>query len=210
MPRKGRPREFDREEALLQAMRVFWARGYEGATLTELQQAMGGIAAPSFYAAFGSKEALFGEAVELYSQTLGAPMIRGLEERSTAREAIEALLENAVEAFTKPGLPRGCMLVQAAVNGIPASKSVHEYVRGLRERRRKAIRRRLQRGVTEGELPSKLDLGALASFYTTVMDGLAVQARDGASRKTLQVAARCAMAAWDKKAYIHKKAMLKV
>ena len=202
MAGKGRPREFDREEALLKAMRVFWARGYEGATLAELQDAMGGITAPSFYAAFGSKEALFREAVELYSQTLGAPMIRGLDEKATAREAVEALLENAVEAFTKPGLPRGCMLVQAAVNGAAASKSVHEYVRDLRERRRRAIRRRLQRGVAEGELPAREDVGALANFYTTVMDGLAIQAREGASRKTLQVAAHCAMAAWAKKAML--------
>ncbi len=197
MARRGRPRSFDREDALRRAMEVFWALGYEGATLTGLQEAMGGITAPSFYAAFGSKEDLFREAVELYSKTLGVPMMKALAEEPTARASLEALLQAAVEAFCRPGKPRGCLLVLGAINSMPANKSVRDHLRGLRARRQKVIQERLQRGVAEGELPSSLDLGALASFYTTVVDGLAIQARDGASRKTLTFAVRCAMAAWD-------------
>ncbi len=193
----GRPRTFDREEALLRAMEVFWAHGYEGATLNDLQQAMGGITPPSFYAAFRSKEALFREAVELYSSTLGMPMMQALAERPTAREAIEALLLGAVVAFSKSGRPRGCFLVLGAINIAPANKSVQDYLRLLRGRRRKLIEQRLARGVEEGELPTSLDLKALASFYTTVIDGLAIQARDGASRESLKFSVRCAMAAWD-------------
>ncbi len=179
-------------------MEVFWELGYEGATLTDLQHAMGGITAPSFYAAFRSKEELFREAVELYSRTLGLPMMTALAETPTARAAIEALLKAAVEAFTKPGKPRGCMLVLGAMNSMPANKSVQEYLRGLRARRRRAVQKRLLRGVAEGELPSGLDLDALASFYTTVVDGLAIQARDRASRKALRSATQGAMAAWDR------------
>jgi len=149
------------------------------------------------YAAFGSKEELFREAVELYSRTLGAPMMKALAEEPTARASLEALLQAAVEAFCRPGKPRGCLLVLGAINSMPANKSVRDHLRGLRARRQKVIQERLQRGVAEGELPSGLDLGALASFYTTVVDGLAIQARDGASRKTLTYAVRCAMAAWD-------------
>lgn len=197
MARRGRPRSFDREVALRRAMEVFWALGYEGATLTGLQEAMCGITAPSFYAAFGSKEDLFREAVELYSKTLGVPMMKALAEEPTARASLEALLQAAVEAFCRPGKPRGCLLVLGAINSMPANKSVRDHLRGLRARRQKVIQERLQRGVAEGELPSGLDLGALASFYTTVVDGLAIQARDGASRKTLTFAVRCAMAAWD-------------
>jgi len=197
MARRGRPRSFDREVALRRAMEVFWALGYEGATLTGLQEAMGGITAPSFYAAFGSKEDLFREAVELYSKTLGVPMMKALAEEPTARASLEALLQAAVEAFCRPGKPRGCLLVLGAINSMPANKSVRDHLRGLRARRQKVIQERLQRGVAEGELPSGLDLGALASFYTTVVDGLAIQARDGASRKVLKFAVRCAMAAWD-------------
>ena len=178
-------------------MQVFWALGYEGATLNQLQEAMGGIAPPSFYAAFGSKEGLFREAVELYSRTLGLPMMKALAEGTTARASIEALLRAAVESFCKPGLPRGCFLVFGGIHNVPANRTVQDYVRGLRLRRQKAIQRRLQRAVDEGELPRKLDLVALATFYTTVIDGLAIQARDGVSRQALNFAAGCAMAAWD-------------
>jgi len=198
MARRGRPRSFDREEALLRAMKVFWALGYEGATLTDLQKAMGGITAPSLYAAFGSKEELFREAVELYSRTLGLPMVNALAEGPTARASIEGLLHAAVAAFCKRGAPRGCMLLLGAINGTPANKSVRDHLRKLRARREKVIRQRLERGVAEGELPMGVDLDALASFYTTVVDGLAIQARDGASRKALGFAVRCAIAAWDR------------
>ncbi len=197
MPQRGRPRGFNRETALLRAMEVFWAHGYEGATLAALQSAMGGITPPSFYAAFGSKEALFREAVEIYSKTLGAPMARALEEPSTAREAVAALLHASINAFSKPGLPRGCMLVLGAIDSSPANRAIRDYLRRLRARRQKTILRRLQRGLKEGEFGRGLDLRALASFYATVIDGLAIQARDGASRKTLVSAADCALAAWD-------------
>jgi AcrR family transcriptional regulator len=197
MATRGRPRSFDRHKALLQAMKIFWARGYEGATLSDLQETMGGIGAPSFYAAFGSKEALFREAVELYSRTLGAPMMKVLAEEPAVRDALANLLHSAVEAFCKPGAPRGCMLVLGAINSSPASKGVQDYLRGLRRRRQKAIQKRLARAVAEGEMPAGRDLKALASFLTTVIDGLAIQARDGASRKTLHFGADCALAAWD-------------
>ena len=196
MTPRGRPRSFDRQAALRQAMQVFWALGYEGATLNELQEAMGGIAPPSFYAAFGSKEELFREAVELYSRTLGAPMMKALEDGSTALDSIRALLDAAVESFCRPGLPRGCFLVLGAFNNVPSNKNVEDYVRSLRVRRQKAIQKRLQRGVDEGELPKTLDLPAMAAFYTTVIDGLAIQARDGVSQKALRFSVNCAMAAW--------------
>ena len=197
VPRRGRPRTFDREDALLRAMKVFWALGYEGATLEDLQRAMGGIGAPSFYAAFGSKEQLFREAVELYSRTLGAPMMQALVEGPTARASVEALLHSAIQAFRKPGAPRGCMLVLGAMNSAPAKKSVQDYLRSLRKRRSQAVAQRLQRGVAEGELPSTLDPSALAAFVVTVIDGLAIQAKDGVSRQSLDFAADCAMSAWD-------------
>ena len=195
---RGRPRGFDRKAALLQAMHVFWTLGYEGASLTALQQAMGGITAPSFYAAFGSKERLFREAVELYSSTLGRPMMDALASEPSVRTALEALLKAAAAAFTKPGKPRGCMLVFSAINVTPANRAIQDHLRSLRARRRKLIRERLQRAAAEGELPSGADWKELASFFTTVIDGLAIQARDGASRRTLQLTARCAMAAWDR------------
>jgi AcrR family transcriptional regulator len=196
--RRGRPRSFDREKALRRAMEIFWALGYEGTTLTDLQDAMGGITAPSFYAAFGSKESLFREAVELYKNTYGAPMLRALTEGPTARESVKLMLYAAVESFSYPNTPHGCMLMTGAINCTRANRDVEEHLRDMRSRRQRIIRQRLRRGVQEGDLPPGLDLIALASFYTTVLDGLSTQARDGASRKALKAAVGCAMAAWDK------------
>ena len=197
MPRLGRPRSFDRDEALLSAMNLFWALGYEGATLLDLQRAMGGITAPSFYAAFGSKERLFREAVELYSKTQGAPMRRNITEKPTARASIEGLLRAAADSFSQPGKPHGCLLLLGAINCMPENQSVQNFMRELRVPRQKIFLQRLQRGVAEGDMPAGVNLMALAAFYIAVVDGLSIQARDGASRKSLRATVDCAMAAWD-------------
>ena len=197
MSRTGRPREFDRQHALQQAVELFWAQGYEGTTLADLQQAMGGITAPSFYAAFGSKEALFREVVERYKETEGAPVLKALVEGATARASIEGMLRAAVKHFCGQRSPRGCLMVLGGINCTPANKGVEDFLREQRSLRQTVIRQRLRRGVANGDAPSGVDLDAVASFYTTVVDGMAIQARDGASRKTLSGVVDGAMAAWD-------------
>ena len=197
MAKRGRPAGFDRAEALQRAMELFWARGYEGATLEDLQAAMGGISPPSFYHAFGSKEALFREAVDLYMATVGDPTVRALTELPTARAAIEAMLHEAADSFCCGDKPRGCLIVLGAINCSRASKDVQDHLFSIRLQAPEFIMRRLERGVAEGDLPPGLDLPALASFYTTVLHGLAIRARDGASRKALMDAVNGAMAAWE-------------
>jgi AcrR family transcriptional regulator len=198
MSRTGRPREFDRDKALQRAVDLFWAQGYEGTTLSELQKAMGGITAPSFYAAFGSKEELFREAVELYKKTQGAPIVKVLLEGPTARASFEAMLRAAAESFCGQGNnPRGCLMVSGGINCSPANQGVEDFLRDQRAIREKVIRQRLRRGVAEGDLPKVTDINALASFYTSVVDGMAIRSRDGASRNTLNAIVDCAMAAWD-------------
>jgi AcrR family transcriptional regulator len=194
---RGRPREFDRDEALLRAMHLFWARGYEGTSLAELQHVMGDISAPSFYAAFGSKQSLFREAVALYNSTQGAPMVNALAKGVTARAAIEGLLRAAVRSFCQAGAPRGCFIVLGAVNCTAANKPVETFMQQQRDFRERVIRARLERGVAEGDVPAGADVSALGMFYTTIVNGLSVQARDGASRKTLNGIVNCAIAAWD-------------
>ena len=162
-----------------------------------MQKAMGGITAPSFYAAFGSKEALFREAVELYNKTQGAPMVKALTEEPTARASIEGLLRAAVKSFCQSGNPRGCLVVLGAINCMPANKNVQDFMRDQRSIREKVIRQRLRRGVAEGDVPAVANLDALASFYTSIVDGMSMRARDGASRKVLKGIVDCAMAAWD-------------
>jgi AcrR family transcriptional regulator len=198
MARLGRPREFDRDKALEKAMNLFWKQGYEGTTLAELQKAMGGITAPSFYAAFGSKEKLFREAVALYNQVEGTPMIKALSEGATARASIESWLRAAAESFCRPDKPRGCLVVLSAVNCMPGNQEIADFMCDQRCNREKFIRQRLRRGVTEGDLQKGTDINSLASFYSTLVDGLALRANDGASRKTLIAIVERAMAAWDK------------
>jgi AcrR family transcriptional regulator len=178
-------------------MELFWERGYEGATLQDLQAAMGVISPPSFYHAFGSKEALFKEAVDLYVATIGGPLIRALEEGKTAHEAVDAMLRLTAELVSRPGKPQGCMLVLGATNCAPANKGAQEYVLGIRQQASEVIRQRLERAVGEGELSPDLDLGAVAAFYVTVLHGLGVRAGDGAPRSALMAAVDGAMAAWE-------------
>lgn len=198
MSRTGRPREFDRNEALERAMELFWAKGYEGTTLADLQNVMGGITPPSFYAAFGSKEALFREAVELYKKTQGVLVARALASGPTARASFEAFLRAAARAVCQPGRPRGCMIVLSGLNCMPANKGIDDFLRAERLHREKLIRKRLRQGVAEGDLSKKADLNALASFYIGVADALAFRARDGVSRQALSSIVDLAMAAWDK------------
>lgn len=196
MAKRGRPASFDRAEAVERAMELFWARGYEGVTLEDLLSAMGGITPPSFYHAFGSKEDLFQEAVDLYTTTFGGPIVRALQEGRTARESVDAMLRRTVESISRPGKPRGCMLVRGAMTCARSNMGPQQYVHAMRQRAPKVIKERLDRAVAEGELSAGLDTASVASFFATITHGLGVRAGDGASRPALMAAVDGAMAAW--------------
>jgi len=196
-PKRGRPRAFDRDQALASAMRVFWEKGYEGASLEELLGAMGGIGPPSFYAAFGSKERLFFEAVDLYASTFGLRPLEALNGAPTAKAGVEAMLRAAVDIDCGPDTPLGCLVVLGAVNCAPANRAVQEHLRRFRVQGPELIRRRLRRGVAEGDVPEGVDLEPLISFYATFFSGLPIRARDGTSREVLMAGVTAAMAAWD-------------
>ncbi|MEU2081591.1 TetR/AcrR family transcriptional regulator [Streptomyces albus] len=196
MAGRGRPRAFDRDAALREAMCVFWRRGYEAASLAELTEAMG-IRPPSLYAAFGSKEQLFREAVDLYMRTEGAVTPRALDEAATAREGIHRALADNACGYTEPGKPSGCMIVLAATNCTPEHAGVQELLADARCGTQRRFRDRLARGVAEGDVSSGADLDACAAFYAAVLFGLSVQARDGACRESLLGVVDAAMGAWD-------------
>jgi AcrR family transcriptional regulator len=197
VPKRGRPPTFDRDEALRGAMMVFWEKGYEGTSLDDLLAAMGMSSPPSFYAAFGSKERLFFEAVELNSQTFGLRPIQALEAARTARDGVRAMLRASVEIFTGAETPAGCLVFLGAVNCAPVSKSIQDRMVGYRAQVSNVIRNRLARGMADGDVPSGIDLEPVVSLYATLLNGLPLRARDGASRTELLVGVEAAMTAWD-------------
>jgi AcrR family transcriptional regulator len=193
---RGRPRAFDPDAALRQALDLFWERGYEGTSLNDLAAAMG-IASASIYACFGSKEQLFRQTMALYGATAGASPRRALREQPTARGAIHAMLRATANEITHPDRPHYCMLILAAPTGAVENHVVREFLADLRRGMFATIRDRLARGVADGDLAAPAtSLDAIARYYTTVVQGLSVQARDGASRAELEAVITCAMAAW--------------
>ncbi len=195
MARSGRPRGFDRDEALQRAMKVFWEKGYDNASMPELTKAMG-INAPSLYAAFGSKASLFREAVSLYAEKQAKAIWSYLDDAPTAREGISAVLHTSAEEFSRSGEPRGCLVVLAGIQGT----SDPEVCAELKARRKSTtirIAQCLQRSVLRGELPDNTPVQDIAHFYATVQQGMSLQARDGASKKTLHHIADTAMAGWN-------------
>ena len=196
MAERGRPRTFDRNAALQKALELFWEKGYEGTSLANLTAAMG-INAPSLYGAFGSKEQLFREAVARYGEEEGGCTRVELLRAPTARAGVENMLMAAARAGTLPGKPKGCLIVLGAPTGTDEHAAVREMLCDSRRQMQALILQRLREGARQGELPAHADLPGLAGFYSTVLNGMAIQARDGASCKALQQSVKLAMHAWD-------------
>lgn len=191
-PVRGRPRSFDREQALERAMHVFWMHGYETASLADLTAAMG-INPPSLYAAFGDKEQLFLEAVGRYLETLRTGWAV-LHQAHTARDAIGRLLDWTAGLMTQSRGPRGCLLMMSTTNC--SSRTVRDAIAELRSIGEAQIRECLQRGIEQGEISAGVDAAGLAKFFVTVIMGMSMQARDGATRENLLEIASVAMRSW--------------
>jgi AcrR family transcriptional regulator len=191
----GRPRGFDRDAALEAAMFLFWRKGFAATSMNDLCDAMG-VRSPSLYAAFGSKEALYLEAVEHYVRTQGPPVWDKLAEGATACAGIENLLMAGTESLPKSrATPAGCMAVLAAV-GDEWPAAITRVVKKVRLEMLGMLRSRLETAVAKGELPASTDIDGLSRFYLSVFQGMAIQARDGASQAELKAVAAAAMAGW--------------
>jgi AcrR family transcriptional regulator len=192
---RGRPREFDRDRALQAAMLVFWRKGFFATSMTDLCEAMG-IRSPSLYAAFGSKENLYVEAVEHYTKTVLPAAFGCLEGTGPARSCVENLLLAAAKGLRKSAkVPGGCMVTLSVLDeDVPAP--VMTALRKARRDSLESVRARLQTAVADGELPASTDVNHLSRFYVGVVQSIAIQARDGATLSELEGMARIAMRAW--------------
>ena len=191
----GRPREFDRDAALDAAMRLFWRKGFASTSMNDLCDAMG-IGSPSLYAAFGCKETLYREAVARSLHTIGPPLWNKLTEASTARAGMESFLLAAAESFPESEAnPAGCMATLGAVcDEWPAA--IAEDVRNARLDGLRIFRSLLEAAVAKRELPASTGVDGLSRFFLGIFQGMAMQARDGATPTELKGVAKAAMMAW--------------
>ena len=181
---RGRPREFSVDEALSAALRVFWSKGYEGASLTDLTDAMG-ITRPSLYAAFGNKEALFRKALDLYEHEKQAYVGAALE-APTARGVAERFLEGSLEMQTSGSDPKGCLGVISSVACGSEAESIKAEVVLRQASSNAALLRRFERAKAEGDLPDHIEPAGLMRYLQAVLQGLSVQAGSGAKPEDLR------------------------
>jgi AcrR family transcriptional regulator len=190
----GRPRAFDIDIALDRALQVFWRKGYEGTSLSDLTKAMG-INRPSLYAAFGNKANLFRKALDRYTEGPAAYTHKALDE-PTARAVVERLLRGVVDLLADPCTPQGCLAVQSALACGDAADAIRQELISRRAAGEAALRQRLERAIADGDLPADADPADLARYVTTVSQGMAVQAAGGASREELRQVVEMALRAW--------------
>ena len=192
--RTGRPRAFCLDEALAKAMPIFWRKGYEGASIADLTEAMG-INPPSLYAAFGSKEGLFQAVLDRYEQERKDDLDKILA-APTARETAELYFAKVIEGVTAMDgrHPPGCLVVQSGQSCGEAA--IPEMATRLRAAKEQALRERFERARKEGDLPKSADPAALARYMMTIVNGMAMQATAGATEKDLREVARLALLAW--------------
>lgn len=189
----GRPRAFDLDDALDRALEVFWRQGYEGTALSDLTAAIG-INRPSLYAAFGNKEELFSKVIDRYINGPGGFAAEALN-APRARQVVEQLVYGAINLTTGTDTPRGCLSVRSVQACGPDSQPVRQDVITRRKAGEAALRQRLERARSEGDLPTDCDPADLARFVTTLTDGIAVQAASGCSSDDLRRVAETALRA---------------
>lgn len=192
MASAGRPRTFDRDEALKKAMLLFWEKGYEGTTMADLINAVG-MKAPSVYAAFGNKDQLFNEVVQLYASSISNGPLRILNETSGVDDAFENLFAENIRSFTNGGNPTSCLIMTAAINCAPEHSKHVETLKHLRSIYKDAFKARLMRAIEQQQINPDANPVALAEFYATFAHGLALRARDGANKSELETSCELAL-----------------
>jgi AcrR family transcriptional regulator len=190
----GRQREFDVDQALDAALCVFWRKGYEGASYTDLTQATG-VERPALYSAFGNKEALFRRALERYYAHY-LDYIPVALSQPTSREVAACILRGAAELTTRYPDRTGCLGIHGALAGSDEAEPIRRALIEARADGEASLRARFERARQEGDLPESADCAALAAFVMALLHGMAVQAKAGFSRGTLEAVVDQALSTW--------------
>lgn len=199
MAQMGRPRTFDRDVAITQALHLFWEHGYDATSLSQLKAGMGGgITAPSFYAAFGSKQALFNEVMERYLSTHGRVTDSLFDATLTPRDAIELTLRRSAKMQCETDHPKGCLVSLGLMSACTdESKAISEPLAKARNMNRAGLVACIERAIAGGELPDTVIPEAFAAVFDSFMLGLSTLARDGVQHATLDAAVTQVMGLWD-------------
>lgn len=190
----GRPREFDVDEALETAMELFWRKGYEGTSLTDLTEGMG-ITKPSLYGVFGNKEGLFLKALERYERTKMNFFHEALKEPK-ARDVAERILRGFADSQTAETGPSGCLGINGALACSEAAAEIQKCLIENRHRGERDLGKRFERAAKEGDLPSGQEPYDLARYIMTISQGTAIQAASGADRPALYRVIDMALQFW--------------
>ena len=196
---KGRPRQFDIDDVLDKALRVFWRQGFQGASLSDLLEATS-LSKPSLYLAFGDKESLYLRCLDLYTSRLAATQLQELEGQKDARTAVEDLLRTMAQLQSDPALPGGCLVVNGTADcGNPGTPpAVEAALRRAAAGTTERLLKRLQRAERDGQLPLGTDAKHLASLFGAVLDATALMGKAGAPRKQIDQVVEGAMMVWPK------------
>ncbi|MEG3133854.1 TetR/AcrR family transcriptional regulator [Rouxiella sp. T17] len=197
--RTGRPRQFDRNLAVQQAMHLFWQNGYESTSLTQLKAAIGqGITAPSFYAAFGSKEALFKETVSCYMNSHGRVTEPLWDKTLSAREAVERTLRQSARMQCEQTHPPGCMVALGVMSACSQeNQQVMKVFEDSRNHNRQGLKACITRAIEDGELLSSTDIAGLTALFDSFLLGISTLVRDGVTLDAIEAGITQVMKLWD-------------
>ncbi|KMT56938.1 TetR/AcrR family transcriptional regulator [Pseudomonas fildesensis] len=199
MAQMGRPRTFDRDDAVEQAMHLFWQHGYDATSLAQLKTGLGGgISAPSFYAAFGSKEALFDECVQRYLTTYAQVTECLWDESLPPRTAIETALRQSARMQCEDGHPKGCMVTLGVMSApSPENARVANALTQSRMRTRAGMVACVERGIRAGQLPDTIHAASMATVFDSFLQGVSILARDNVARENIDAAISQILLTWD-------------
>lgn len=199
MAQMGRPRTFDRDQAVEQALHLFWQYGYDATSLAQLKAGIGsGISAPSFYAAFGSKEALFDECVQRYLATYAQVTECLWDQALPPRQAIETALRQSARMQCEDGHPKGCM-VALGIMSAPSPENAHlaDALTHSRTRTRAGILACVERGISAGQLAANTHAPAMATVFDSFLQGISILARDNTPHEVIEAAITQILRTWD-------------